>query len=126
MISIFIYLLDLIYLLLLQNNKEILYDSIKADLEEKIQQLEEARNEVDVDASLWLDFGRSLTRSGRGRGRRPYDHVQPKRKPVIVSGPCIVYNLREDEILEDWTTIKKLLSASKRKEKKMQRDKPYE
>ncbi|KAL5238837.1 hypothetical protein ACI65C_006247 [Semiaphis heraclei] len=106
-----------------ENNKEILYDSIKADLEEKIQQLEEARNEVDVDASLWL--GRSLTRSGRGRGRRPYGHVQPKRKPVIVSGPCIVYNLREDEILEDWTAIKKMLSLSKRKEMAEQRYKPY-
>ncbi|XP_025193980.1 breast cancer metastasis-suppressor 1-like protein isoform X2 [Melanaphis sacchari] len=107
-----------------ENNKEILYDTIKADLEEKIQRLEEARNEVDIDASLWL--GRSLTRSGRGRGRRPYGHVQPKRKPVIVSGPCIVYNLREHEILEDWTTIKKLLSSSKRKENAMQRYKPYE
>ncbi|CAH1730910.1 breast cancer metastasis-suppressor 1-like protein [Aphis gossypii] len=108
-----------------ENNKEILYDTIKADLEEQIQQLEEARNEVDVDASLWLGFGRSLTRSGRGRGRRPYDHIQPKRKPVTVSGPCIVYNLMEDEILEDWTKIKKLLSSSKRKEKKMQQNKPH-
>ncbi|XP_008183829.1 breast cancer metastasis-suppressor 1-like protein isoform X2 [Acyrthosiphon pisum] len=106
-----------------ENNKEILYDTIKADLEEKIQRLEEARNEVDIDASLWL--GRSLTRSGRGRGRRPYGHVQPKRKPVIVSGPCIVYNLKEHEILEDWTTIKKLLSSSKRKENAEQRYKPY-
>ncbi|KAL5244992.1 hypothetical protein ACI65C_012402 [Semiaphis heraclei] len=106
-----------------ENNKEILYDSIKADLEEKIQRLEEARNEVDIDASLWL--GRSLTRSGRGRGRRPYGHVQPKRKPVIVSGPCIVYNLKEHEILEDWTTIKKMLSSSKRKEIAEQRYKPY-
>ncbi|XP_015367609.1 PREDICTED: breast cancer metastasis-suppressor 1-like protein isoform X1 [Diuraphis noxia] len=107
-----------------ENNKEILYDSIKADLEEKIQRLEEARNEVDIDASLWL--GRSLTRSGRGRGRRPYGHVQPKRKPVIVSGPCIVYNLKEHEILEDWTTIKKLLSSSKRREIAEQRYRPYD
>lgn len=106
-----------------ENNKEILYDTIKADLEEKIQRLEEARNEVDIDASLWL--GRSLTRSGRGRGRRPYGHVQPKRKPVIVSGPCIVYNLKEHEILEDWTAIKKLLSSSKRKENAELRFKPY-
>jgi len=108
--------------LLFQNNKEILYDSIKADLEEKIQQLEEARNEVDIDASLWS--GRSLTRSGRGRGRHPYDHVQPKQKPVIVSGPCIVYNLKEHEILEDWIAIKKMLSSSKRKEIAEQRYKP--
>ncbi|KAL4123246.1 hypothetical protein QTP88_015454 [Uroleucon formosanum] len=106
-----------------ENDKEILYDTIKAELEERIQRLEEARNEVDIDASLWL--GRSLTRSGRGRGRRPYGHVQPKRKPVIVSGPCIVYNLREHEILEDWTEIKKLIASSKRKEKAAKRYKPY-
>ncbi|XP_025414064.1 breast cancer metastasis-suppressor 1-like protein isoform X2 [Sipha flava] len=106
-----------------ENNKEILYDTIKADLEEKIQRLEEARNEVDIDASLWL--GRSLTRSGRGRGRRPYGHVQPKRKPVIISGPCIVYMLKEHEILEDWTTIKKILSSSRRRENADQRYKPY-
>lgn len=106
-----------------ENNKEILYDTIKADLEEKIQRLEEARNEVDIDASLWL--GRSLTRSGRGRGRRPYGHTQPKRKPVIISGPCIVYMLKDHEILEDWTTIKKLLSSSKRRENANQRYRPY-
>lgn len=100
-----------------------MYDDIKADLENKIQHLEEARNEVDIDASLWL--GRSLTRSGRGRGRRPYGHVLPKRKPVIISGPCIVYMLREQEILEDWTKIKKLLSSSKRKVTVDQRYKPY-
>lgn len=107
----------------MQNNKEILYDTIKADLEEKIQRLEEARNEVDIDASLWL--GRSLTRSGRGRGRRPYGYVQPKRKPVIISGPCIVYMLKEHEILEDWSTIKKLLSSSRRRENADQRYNPY-
>ncbi|XP_050431737.1 breast cancer metastasis-suppressor 1-like protein isoform X2 [Adelges cooleyi] len=106
-----------------ENNKEILYDTIKADLEEKIQRLEEARNEVDIDASLWL--GRSLTRSGRGRGRRPYGHTQQKNKPVIVSGPYIVYMLKEHEILEDWTTIKKLISSSRRRENADQRYKPY-
>jgi breast cancer metastasis-suppressor 1-like protein len=106
-----------------ENDKEILYDTIKADLEEKIQRLEEARNEVDIDNSLWL--GRSLTRSGRGRGRRPYGHAQPKRKPVIVSGPCIVYMLKEHEILEDWATIKKMSSSLKRKENIGQQHRPF-
>ncbi|XP_060859133.1 breast cancer metastasis-suppressor 1-like protein isoform X2 [Metopolophium dirhodum] len=114
-----------------ENNKEILYDTIKADLEKKIQQLEEARNEVDIDAALWS--GHSLTCSGRGRGhgrgrgrgKRPYGHVQPKQKPVIVSEPCIVYNLRENEILEDWISIKKSLLSSKRKENAEHRYKPY-
>lgn len=96
-----------------QNNREIVYDTIKTQLEEKIKQLEESRNDIVVDAALWL--GRSLTRSGRGRGRRPYGHIQLKRKPVIISavnGPAIVHMLKEDLILEDWSMIKKMLSSS--------------
>ncbi len=39
----------------------------------------------------------------------------PRRKPVTVSGPYIVYMLKDTEILEDWTTIKKALSNCNRK-----------
>lgn len=38
-----------------------------------------------------------------------------RRKPVTVSGPYIVYMLKDAEILEDWTIIKKALSNSNRK-----------
>jgi len=110
-------------ILLFQNDKEILYDTIKADLEEKIRQLEEERNEVDIDAALW--FGHSLRSSGRRRGRQPYGPVQSTQKPAVVSGPCIVYNLREHEILEDWIMIKKSLLLLKRKENAKHRNKPY-
>lgn len=92
-----------------------LYDTIKADIEEKIEQLEEDRKKVEIDATFWL--GRSLRRSGCGRGRCPYGHAQPKRKvAVLTSGPCVVYMLKEHEILDDWTTIKKLLPPSKQRE----------
>lgn len=81
----------------------------------KIDQLNDARNDVDIDASLWL--GRSLTRSGRGRGRHPYGYIEPKHKPVVTTKPAIVYMLKEEEILEDWTAIKKSLLTAKRKER---------
>ena len=31
-----------------------------------------------------------------------------KRKPAHISGPVIIYNLREEDIIEDWTAIKKV------------------
>ncbi|XP_069948309.1 breast cancer metastasis-suppressor 1-like protein isoform X4 [Cherax quadricarinatus] len=40
-----------------------------------------------------------------------------KKKPTTVAGPYIVYMLREPDIVDDWTTIKKALTASKRKSK---------
>ncbi|KAL4083162.1 hypothetical protein QTP88_028492 [Uroleucon formosanum] len=98
----------------LENDKEILYDEMKADLDKNLQQLEEARNDVDIDAALWS--GRNLRSSGRGRGRKPYGQVKSSKKPVVVSGPCIVYNLKDHEILEDWILIKKSLLTLKRKE----------
>lgn len=87
---------------------------MKADLDKNLQQLEEARNDVDIDAALWS--GRNLRSSGRGRGRKPYGQVKSSKKPVVVSGPCIVYNLKDHEILEDWILIKKSLLTLKRKE----------
>ena len=36
-----------------QSEKELLCDSIKADLEEKIQKLEDDKNNVDFSTGLW-------------------------------------------------------------------------
>ena len=87
---------------------------MKTYLESLIQRLYRKRNEIDFNVSLWL--GGILTSSGRGRERRSHVRIQPKKKPVVVSGPCIVYQLHEHEILEDWTIIKKSLIELKRKE----------
>lgn len=40
-----------------------------------------------------------------------------RKKPTTVAGPYIVYMLQEQDIVDDWTTIKKALTASKRKNK---------
>jgi breast cancer metastasis-suppressor 1-like protein len=41
---------------------------------------------------------------------------EKKKKPVLVSGPYIVYMLHDVDIVEDWTIIKKAAAAPKRKQ----------
>ncbi len=91
-----------------QSEKELLWDSIKADLEEKIHILEEDKNNVDFNTGIW-------EQTAIKSRRRKADPMDPDRrkKPVSVTGPYIVYMLREDEIIEDWTQIKKALTHRK-------------
>lgn len=93
----------------LESEKALLWDSIKCDLEDKIRRLEEDRNSVDITSDLWNE------QVNHKRNKRKTDpHSLGKRKkPVTVTGPYIVYMLQENDILEDWTTIRKALKASK-------------
>uniref|UniRef100_A0A1B6DDC1 Breast cancer metastasis-suppressor 1-like protein-A n=1 Tax=Clastoptera arizonana TaxID=38151 RepID=A0A1B6DDC1_9HEMI len=99
------------------SEKSLLLDSIKEDLEDKIRRLEEDRNSVDISAGLWMcERGRdkgSFT-GAWNKGNKQHND-SGRRKPVVVSGPYIVYMLSEADILEDWTSIKKALSICKRK-----------
>ena len=92
-----------------QSEKRLLYDSIKEDLEEKIHILEEDKTNVDFSTGLWE------ANSGKSSRRRKADPMDPDRrkKPVTVTGPYIVYMLQENEILDDWTQIKKSLTQRK-------------
>lgn len=92
-----------------------MYDNIKAGLEDEIERLEDTRSDVDIEATLWLE--RNL--------KQPKGRAPPKPKPVITTGPCIVHMLKESEIIEDWTKIKKMLLTAKRKENDNQRYQPY-
>ena len=93
-----------------RSEKGLLWDSIKADLEEKIHMLEEDKHNVDFTSGLWE------IKSLSGLRRRKADPMDPDRrkKPVTVSGPFIVYMLAEEVILDDWTTIRKSLSAQRK------------
>ncbi|XP_054715842.1 breast cancer metastasis-suppressor 1-like protein-A isoform X2 [Uloborus diversus] len=93
----------------LQSEKALLWDSIKSDLEDKIRRLEEDRNSIDITSDLWNE------QVNHRKNKRKADPqcVGKRRKPVTVSGPYIVYMLHENDILEDWTTIRKALKASK-------------
>lgn len=71
------------------------------ELMEKIRRLEEDRHNVDIS---WADWGTSArTSKVRGPGRK---------KAVTVNGPYIVYMLAEEEIIEDWKLIRKVLKKS--------------
>ncbi|XP_076049197.1 breast cancer metastasis-suppressor 1-like protein [Oratosquilla oratoria] len=99
-----------------ENEKVMLWDSIESELEEKIRRLEEDRNNVDVTSEVWAEqnLHRRHKRHRQGSSSSA-DHR--RRKPATVAGPYIVYMLREPDILDDWTAIKKALTASKRKTK---------
>lgn len=91
------------------SEKQMAYDTIKADLEEKIHRLEEDKNNVDFSTGLW-------EQTAKRAKRRKTDPGDPdrRRKPVTVAGPFIVYMLAESDILEDWTNIKKSLVSMKK------------
>ena len=90
-----------------------LWDSIKADLENKIHILEEDKHNVDFSTGLW-ELGNSRG-SGKSK-RRKADPTDPDRrkKPVTVTGPYICYMLTDADILDDWAVIKKAMSARKK------------
>lgn len=86
---------------------------MKEELEEKIRRLEEDRNSVDINADLWF-FEHNKRGSGFPMSKRgPKSRIKSRRKAVTVSGPYIVYMLRDEEIIEDWTIIKKAMSQRK-------------
>lgn len=91
-----------------ESEKQLVYDMVKADLEEKLRRLEEDKNNVDFSTGLW-------EQSTRRNRKRKLDSIDPdrRRKPVTVSGPYIVYMLQEADIVEDWTLIKKSLVSQK-------------
>ncbi|XP_065292691.1 breast cancer metastasis-suppressor 1-like protein isoform X1 [Dermacentor albipictus] len=94
-----------------ESERNLLRDSIRCELEDKIRRLEEDRNSIDITSDLWSE---QITHK---KSRRKTDSMTTDRrkKPVTVSGPYIVYMLRENEILEDWTAIRKALKAARQK-----------
>lgn len=91
----------IIFAFLLQSEKQLALDQIYDDLMEKIRRLEEDRHNVDIS---WDDWGNDK-RHSKVRG-------PARKKAVTVNGPFIVYMLHEEDILEDWTTIRKALKRS--------------
>jgi breast cancer metastasis-suppressor 1 and related proteins len=85
-----------------ESEKKLAMDNLYDELMEKIRRLEEDRHNVDIS---WADWGTSIrtNKAVRGPGRK---------KAVTVSGPYIVYMLRDEDILEDWTAIRKALKRS--------------
>lgn len=100
----------------LESERSLLFDAMKAELLEKIRRLEEDRQNIDL-TSEWSDElrGKKCKRKNLlGRSER-------KKKVSLVSGPFIVYMLRDIDILEDWAAIKKAKAALSPLKKKLEK-----
>lgn len=85
------------------SEKRAIIDNIRFDIEEKLRHLDEDRNALEYTETPVEHFG--LTR----------DHLflpDRRRKPVSISGPYIIYMLREHEIMEDHALIRKAIQIS--------------
>lgn len=85
------------------SEKRAIIDNIRFDIEEKLRHLDEDRNALDNNETPVEHFG--LTR----------DHLflpDRRRKPVSISGPYIIYMLREHEIMEDHALIRKAIQIA--------------
>ncbi|XP_035680370.1 breast cancer metastasis-suppressor 1-like protein isoform X4 [Branchiostoma floridae] len=86
-----------------ESEKLLLVDEMRNEIEEKIRRLEEDRHSADLSTDLWTE-SEQVKRSSR----RKTDPLHPKKKKTVtISGPYLVYQLKENDILEDWTAIRK-------------------
>ncbi|XP_077996343.1 breast cancer metastasis-suppressor 1-like protein [Glandiceps talaboti] len=94
-----------------ESDKILLHDQIRSDIEEKLRRLEEDRHNIDLGSDFWNDS--SVVK----KSRKKSDSMtgEKKKKAVSVSGPYIVYMLRDIDILEDWTAIRKARGAAARR-----------
>ncbi|XP_037541658.1 breast cancer metastasis-suppressor 1-like protein-A isoform X1 [Nematolebias whitei] len=89
-----------------ESEKLLLFDTVQSELEEKIRRLEEDRHSIDITSELWNDG----LHTRKNKKKDPFCPVK-KKKPVVVSGPYIVYMLQDLDILEDWTAIRKAMAS---------------
>ncbi|XP_036404584.1 breast cancer metastasis-suppressor 1 isoform X2 [Megalops cyprinoides] len=90
----------------LESERSLLFDAMKMELLDKIHRLQEDRQSVDISSEWWSDDVRGK-KSKSSHPSRP----ERRRRAALVSGPYIVYMLRDIDILEDWTAIKKAKAA---------------
>ncbi|OWF53358.1 breast cancer metastasis-suppressor 1-like protein-A [Mizuhopecten yessoensis] len=95
----------------MESEKDILFDSVKQDLEEKIRRLEEDRHNIDISSDLWNE---SQFMKKNKKNKDP-SNPDRRKKPVTVAGPYIVYLLKDVDIIEDWTAIKKALKQNQKR-----------
>ncbi|XP_069750100.1 breast cancer metastasis-suppressor 1 homolog isoform X2 [Narcine bancroftii] len=98
----------------LESEKLLLFDNMQSELLERIQRLEEDKQSIDITSEWWNEEARGK------RNKKKCDTLksEKKKKAATVSGPYIVYMLRDIDILEDWAAIKKakaVISQQKRK-----------
>ncbi|KAJ8008497.1 hypothetical protein DPEC_G00105490 [Dallia pectoralis] len=91
----------------LESERSLLFDAMKTELLDKIRRLEEDRQSVDITSEWWKD----VVKEKRCRRKSLLARSERKNKATLVSGPFIVYMLRDIDVLEDWAAIKKARAA---------------
>ncbi|XP_054457515.1 breast cancer metastasis-suppressor 1 [Anoplopoma fimbria] len=99
----------------LESERALLFDAMKTELLEKIRRLEEDRQNKDITSEWSDEKGKKCKRKNLLGGS------ERKKKVALVSGPFIVYMLRDIDILEDWTAIKKAKAALSPLKKKVEK-----
>ncbi|KAM6894791.1 breast cancer metastasis-suppressor 1 isoform 2-T2 [Lycodopsis pacificus] len=100
----------------LESEQTLLFDAMKSELLEKIRRLDEDRQNIDI-TSEWSDE----MRGKKCKRKNLLSGSERKKKVALVSGPFIVYMLRDIDILEDWAAIKKAKAALAPLKKKVEK-----
>ncbi|XP_051554439.1 breast cancer metastasis-suppressor 1 homolog [Myxocyprinus asiaticus] len=91
----------------LESERTLLFDAIKTELLEKIWKLEEDKQSIDITSGKqWWNDEVQMKKC-----KSSYLIHPDRKKAALVSGPYIVYMLRDTDILEDWMAIKKAKAA---------------
>ncbi|CAL1530688.1 unnamed protein product [Lymnaea stagnalis] len=96
----------------MESEKVLLYDTIKHELEDKIRRLEEDRHNIDINSDLWQE-----TQILKKKKKTDPLHPERRRKPQTVSGPYIVYMVKDTDVMDDWMLVKKALKQQSQKRK---------
>ncbi|CAL8241444.1 unnamed protein product [Merluccius merluccius] len=107
----------------LQSERTLLFDAMKTELLEKIRRLEEDRQSTvsSQQAVFPTEWWSDEVKSKKGKRKTLLARSDRKKKAALVSGPFIVYMLRDIDIMEDWTAIKKAKAALTPLKKKTER-----
>lgn len=122
-----------------QSDCRTLKERLRLDVEEKLRRLEEDRNATDNCSWSESPLASGSPAAGAGKKRKRFQNHQAggpgagaiasagldggflrdqlllpdrRKKPVSVSGPYVVYMLRDSEILEDWALMKRAIKTS--------------
>uniref|UniRef100_A0A8C5F5M4 BRMS1 transcriptional repressor and anoikis regulator n=1 Tax=Gadus morhua TaxID=8049 RepID=A0A8C5F5M4_GADMO len=87
----------------IDTEQTLLLDAMKTELLDKIRRLEEDRESTE----WWSDD----VKSKKCKRKNLLARSDRKKKAALVSGPYIVYMLRDIDIMEDWAAIKKAKAA---------------
>merc|ERR1712002_911237 len=101
------------------SEKILLSDVIKEEIEEKIRRLEEDRHNIDISSDIWNESQARKNKLKKKDGKSYSGNGERKKKTITVTGPFIIYMLKDIEIMDDWTIIKKhsAMKSAQKKEK---------